>query len=145
MGGSWKTPEPADVLSYSYLWAREAAKGEESGRKDRPVVVVVAAIARGDQTQLLVAPVTHKPPEREGDAIEIPLNVRKQLGLDRDESWVVVTELNRFIWPGPDIRIAPRQESPIYDAIPDWLFFEVRDAVIGHNREGGLTITKRTE
>jgi PemK-like, MazF-like toxin of type II toxin-antitoxin system len=144
-GGSWKTPEPADVISYSYLWAREAAQGEESGRKDRPVVVVVAAIAKGDRTQLLVAPVTHTRPQRTGDAIEIPLTVRKKLGLDREESWIVVTELNRFIWPGPDIRIASGQESPIYDAIPDWLFFEVRDAMVSHNRRSDLTITRRTE
>ncbi len=144
-GGGWKTPEPADVLSYSYLWAREAARGEESGRKDRPVVVVIAATAQGDRTQLLVAPVTHAEPERSADTIEIPLNIRKQLGLDRQACWIVLTELNRFLWPGPDIRVAPGQGSPIYDAIPDWLFFEVRDAIVRHNSEGSLTITKRTE
>ena len=60
-GGSWKTPEPADVLSYSYLWAREAERGEESGRKDRPVVVVVARVERESDTLVLVAPVTHSP------------------------------------------------------------------------------------
>jgi hypothetical protein len=105
-GGSWRIPEPADVLSYSYLWAREAAKGEESGRKDRPVVVVVAAIARKTGTQLLVAPITHVPPERAADAVEIPATVKRQLGLDSARSWIALTELNGFIWPGPDIRIA---------------------------------------
>src|SRR4051794_4524334 len=113
-GGSWKTPEPADVLSYSYLWAREAAEGEESGRKDRPVVVVVAAEVRGSRTQLLVAPITHSEPARSGDALEIPSIVKRQLGLDGARSWIVLTELNRFIWPGPDVRIAPGQPSPIY-------------------------------
>src|SRR3954465_3759327 len=106
-GGSWKTPEPADVLSYSYLWAREAERGEESGRKDRPVVVVIAAVVQPDGTRLFVAPVSHTPPERPADALEIPANVKKQLGLDRDRSWIVLTELNRFIWPGPDVRPAP--------------------------------------
>ena len=144
-GGSWKTPEPADVLSYSYLWAREAAKGEESGRKDRPVVVVIAAIARNDRTQLLVAPVTHVEPERKSDAIEIPPKVKKQLGLDRSRSWILLTELNRFLWPGPDIRIAPGNESPFYDAIPDWLFFEVREGVVRHSRAGRVAVTRRTE
>src|SRR4051812_33339238 len=88
-GGSWKIPEPADVLSYSYLWAREAAEGEESGRKDRPVVVVVALEARGDRTQLLVAPITHGEPSRPGDAVEIPTSVKRHLGLDRARSWIV--------------------------------------------------------
>jgi len=145
LGGSWKTPEPADVLSYSYLWAREAAEGEESGRKDRPVVVVVAAIAQGSRTQLLVAPITHTAPERPADAMEIPFAVKRRLGLDAERSWIVLTELNRFIWPGPDVRIAPGQGSPLYDAIPDWLFFDVRDGIARHARGGRLSITKRTE
>lgn len=145
MGGSWRIPEPADVISYSYLWAREAAKGEESGRKDRPVVVVIAAISRNDRTQLLVAPLTHAQPEHREDAIEIPSNVKKQLGLDRTPSWIVLTELNRFLWPGPDIRLAPGQDTPLYEAIPDWLFFEVRDRIVRLSEAGGLTITKRTE
>jgi hypothetical protein len=30
-----------DVIRYGYLWAREAAKGGESGRKARPACIVV--------------------------------------------------------------------------------------------------------
>jgi len=92
-----------------------------------------------------VAPVTHAVPEPSADTIEIPLNIRKQIGLDRQACWIVLTELNRFIWLGPDVRVAPGQGSPIYDAIPDWLFFDVRDAIVRRHREGNLTITKRTE
>ena len=117
-GGSWKTPEPADVISYSYLWAREAAAGEESGRKDRPAVVVVARIERAAATLILVAPITHAVPENKADAIEIPANVKKQLGLDRDRSWIVVNELNRFIWPGPDIRPVSGKRRPVLRCAP---------------------------
>ena len=86
-------------------------------------------------------------PHRSGraDAIEIPLKVKKRLGLDSARSWIVLTELNRFIWPGPDIRLAPGHDSPLYDAIPDWLFFDVREGIVRHRDEGRLTITKRTE
>src|SRR3954453_14662547 len=83
-GGSWKIPETADVISYSYLWAHEAAAGEESGRKDRPVVGVIARGERSGGIGLLVAPITHTAPERPDDAIEIPANVKQQLGLDRE-------------------------------------------------------------
>jgi hypothetical protein len=106
---------------------------------------VVAAIARKAGTRLLVAPITHVAPERSADAIELPANVKKQIGLDSGPGWIVLTELNSFIWPGPDVRIAPGQQSPHYDAIPDWLFFDVRDAVIRHRGAGKLRITKRTE
>jgi hypothetical protein len=108
-------------------------------------VVVVATVARGDRTQLLVAPVTHSPPARDGEAIEIPANVKLRLGLDRQRSWIVLTELNRFFWRGPDVRVAPGRETPIYDAIPDWLFYDVRAGVLRHSQAGRLAITKRTE
>lgn len=106
---------------------------------------MVAAIARKAGTRLLVAPITHVVPERSADAIELPAKVKKQIGLDSDQSWIVLTELNSFIWPGPDIRIVPGQQSPHYDAIPDWLFFDVRDGVVQHRSAGKLRITKRTE
>jgi mRNA-degrading endonuclease toxin of MazEF toxin-antitoxin module len=143
--GSWRIPKPTDVISYAYLWSREAEKGEESGRKDRPVVVVLSAIVRKDRTQLLVAPVTHAAPERSDDAIEIPANVKAQLGLDRQRSWIVVTELNRFIWPGPDVRVIAGRDDPFYDMVPDWLFVRVRGAIARQVRAGRLKVTKRTE
>jgi hypothetical protein len=144
-GGSWRIPKPTEVISYVYLWSHEAEKGEESGRKDRPVVVVLGTLVRRGRTQLLVAPITHAAPAQDGGAIEVPANVKAQLGLDRNRSWIVVTELNRFIWPGPDLRIIPGRESPFYDMLPDWLFRRVRAAIARHVGEGRLKITRRTE
>jgi hypothetical protein len=109
------------------------------------VVVVIAREERPAGTGLLVAPITHTPPERAADALEIPLNVKKQLGLDRERSWIVLTELNRFIWPGPDVRPAPDSDSPFYDALPDWLFVRVREGILKQARAGRLAVTKRTE
>ena len=97
---SWTIPEPADVISYSYLWAHEAASGQEEGLKDRPVVVVLARLVDGDETQLLVAPITHSEPD-DGQGVIIPPAVKRYLGLDGEQSWIVTSELNRFIWPGP--------------------------------------------
>ena len=57
----------------------------------------------------------------------------------------MLTELNGFIWPGPDIRIAPGQPSPLYASIPDWLFFDVREGIFHRSRAGKLRVTKRTE
>jgi hypothetical protein len=108
-------------------------------------VVVVARIEQTAGTLVLVAPVTHTAPQNEADAVEIPGNARKQLGLDQDRSWIMVDELNRFIWPGPDIRPAPESDAPFYDALPDWLFERVRRGVLEHNAVGKLKVTKRTE
>lgn len=108
------------------------------------MVVVVARIEEAAGTLILVAPVTQAAPEKSADAVEIPPNVKKQLGLDDDRSWIVVTELNRFIWPGPDIRPVPETGAPFYDALPGWLFERVRSGVLQHSAQGRLKVTKRT-
>ena len=71
--------------------------------------------------------------------------MKKQLGLDRERSWIILTELNRFIWPGPDIRPLPGDDDPFYDALPDWLFVRVRDGIVARAQAGQLKVTKRTE
>jgi hypothetical protein len=109
------------------------------------VVVVVARIEKQDRTQLLVAPITHSQPERAVEGLEVPPSVKKHLGLDRDPSWIVLTELNRFFWPGPDIRPVSGSESPLYGPVPDWLFRKVQDGIRQNAGGGRLKITKRTE
>lgn len=109
------------------------------------MVVVVARVEQEGATLLLVAPITHAKPEREADAVEIPANVKRHLGLDSERSWVVLTELNRFTWPGPDVRLAPGRDSPFYDALPDWLFARVRDGIAEVARRGRIGVTKRSE
>jgi hypothetical protein len=143
---SWTTPEPGDILSYAYLWHREALQGQEDGLKDRPVVVVVAAQTLGGRTQLLVAPVTHSIPSKNDDAIEMPTSVKRELRLDKDRSWIVVSELNQFVWPGPDVRVsaASPDGSPLIGAIPQWLYDRVKSSIAAKAQAERLNITKRT-
>jgi hypothetical protein len=37
-------------------------------------------------------------------ASRIPAATKRRLGLDDARSWIIVTESNRFIWPGRDLR-----------------------------------------
>ena len=143
---SWTIPKPASVLSYSYLWAREAERGEEDGRKYRPVVVVIERRVAGDRSELLV-PVTTQPPERAEDGFEIPARVKAHLGLDAERCWIMATELNRFRWPGPDLRPIERggERTPVYGFIPQPLFEAVLAAVIARAEKGRLRVTKRSE
>ena len=124
------------------MWAGEAEKGQEEGLKDRPVVVVVARVVSGDRMQLLVAPVTHRAPEA-GEGVEIPPAVKRHLGLDRERSWIITTEINRFNWPGPDVRIAEGGNDPYYGAIPAKLFEQMRESLLAN--ASNFRITKRTE
>lgn len=101
-------PRNGAVIHYSYLWKHEQEAGLEEGAKDRPAAVVLAhndSVA--GHTVVYVFPVTHSPPDDPAFAVEIPASLKQRLGLDVERSWIVCDEVNRFIWPGFDLRQAP--------------------------------------
>lgn len=100
-------PEVGLVIRYSYLWADEHATGAEEGKKDRPCAVIVARQRADDHLIVTVFPITHSPPVNADDAVELPNVLKRHLGLDGERSWLVVTETNSFVWPGPDLRPIP--------------------------------------
>jgi hypothetical protein len=118
-----KLPRPrrGSVIHYSYLWASEGQRGREEARKDRPVLVLaLSVVQRSGATEVLVVAITHSPPANESDAVVLPVAVKSQLGLDVSPSWIVTTEANAFLWPGPDLRPVPRRKPPtvFYGEIP---------------------------
>jgi hypothetical protein len=121
-------PEAGLVIRYSYLWLREHLEGREEGTKDRPCAIILATHDQEGETQVLVVPVTHSPPEQGTDALELPQAVKRHLGLDADRSWVVLSESNLFDWPGPDLRrVGDRDDASVgYGFLPPRLFAELR-------------------
>lgn len=107
-------------------------------------MVVLAIEERGDRLRVLVAPVTHSAPTPADGSVELPPAVKRDLGLDRERSWIVTREINSFRWPGPDVRVLA-SGTPFYGAIPDWLFERVREGVAAWARRGRAQITRRTE
>ena len=104
-------------------------------------------VARHDSdTIVTVAPVTHSPPINTAAAVEIPKQTKRRLGQDKGRSWVVVSEVNRFRWPGPDLRPIPGLEPSnfCYGLLPAKLFRRIREALIAAVR-GGAAIVGRTE
>lgn len=126
---SLPTPEPGLVIPYAYLWRHEHRKGQEEGRKVRPSVIVLAVQSpTAGAPRVTVAPITHTPPAKDGEAIELPPRVKQALGLDDDRSWIVLDEVNQFAWPGYDIRSLPGSKNRFaYGFIPPKLY----DIVIG--------------
>jgi hypothetical protein len=123
-------PTPGLVIRYSYLSHSEHLQGRDEGQKDRPCAII-ACIRNDDagDTRVLVLPVTHSPPKRPGLAMEIPLRVKQRLGLDEARFWVVLSEWNEFVWPGPDLRPIPETPSGsvAYGMLPPGFFASVRD------------------
>jgi len=121
------------VLCYSYLWADEYNKGNQEGRKDRPVVVVLARHDLGPSSVLYVAPITHAADDK-GNRVEIPATVKRHLGLDNGASFIVTDEVNIFVWPGHDLRPITRPRSgnddpPCdYGYLPRGFFNSLKDA-----------------
>jgi hypothetical protein len=125
---SLPAPEPGLVIRYSCLWHREHRAGLKEGQKDRPCAIVLALKAEGGKIRVAVVPVTQSPAAAAADAIEIPPEVKRHLGLDMDRSWAVTTECNSFLWPGPDLRrIGDRDDGSIaYGFLPPKLFAEIQ-------------------
>ena len=124
-------PKPGEVINYSYLWEREYREGRDEGIKDRPVAVILVTQSADGLDQIHVVPMTTTPPTGDQKAIEVPEAVRWQLGLSAERSWIIVTEWNRFSWPGYDIRpVRGREPSVSYGFIPSGLFRQVRDALV---------------
>jgi hypothetical protein len=116
------------VVRYSFLWSSEAKAGETEGRKDRPCVIVTAVkrIADG-RLRVRVLPITHRPSEP-GRSVAVPPKVKRYLGLDADASWIVLDEVNEFIWPGVDLRPVSRAKPGVwtFGILPLEMFDEIR-------------------
>jgi hypothetical protein len=82
-----------DVVLYSYLWAREHDRGEESGRKARPVCLMIIFKDSAGKESTLLFPITSQPPLPQTKAIAIPETEARRARLSVP-AWVVVSEFN---------------------------------------------------
>jgi hypothetical protein len=81
------------VIYYSYLWAREYDRREESGRKARPACLQIIIAKPESGTIVALFPITSQPPPPERTALEVPETDARRIGLTRP-SWVIVDEWN---------------------------------------------------
>jgi hypothetical protein len=137
-----KVPEPIPglVIRYSFLWQSEFLSGRDEGIKDRPAAIIAAIVSGTEgQKRVLVLPITHSPPTDPKRAIELVSGVKRRLGLDDAPSWIVINEVNEFIWPGPDLRPVPsnHEGNAAYGFLPPGLFARVRSEFV-LAVEGGL-------
>ena len=83
--------ERGEVYSYSYLWAREAAAGEESGRKNRPACLLIRPSRQPDL--LFMFAITSREP-RVGRIFEkVPTGECARCGLE-EPAWIMLDEYN---------------------------------------------------
>jgi hypothetical protein len=135
------------VIRYSYLWAEEHKRGREEGVKDRPCAVILVTVAEEGEPIVTVLPISHTPPADPNLAVEIPAPVKRRLKLDDERSWVVLTEANRFLWPGPDLRPATPGDSAsiVHGPLPYRLFEQIRINFISAIKAKRATVVARGE
>ncbi len=140
-------PQPGLVISYAYLWTSEHDRGLEEGRKDRPCAIVAAHQVIDGREVVTVVPVTHTPPLDPADAIETPAALKAYLGLDDLPSWIVITETNDFLWPGPDLRPRHNVTPPRFDygMLPPRFFLHLRDRLLQAHLHRRLRSVPRSE
>jgi hypothetical protein len=139
-------PIPGLVISYAYLWRDQQEQGRDEGAKDRPCVIVLAIRHDEGERIVTVAPVTHTPPRGPMDAIELPAATKRRLGLDDQRSWIVATELNRFRWPGPDLRAIPNRPGAFaYGLLPAQLMVQLKDRIVELRRTRRLRMVSRDD
>lgn len=140
-------PERGSVIHYAYLWAREDARGSTEAHKDRPALVVaISVVDENDKRTIYAAAITHSPPRDINDAVALPQRVKRALGLDAEPAWIVTTELNSFVWPGPDIRPIPGRPpgTLVYGRIPDDLLELAVRSFLENRRKKRAQIVSRT-
>jgi hypothetical protein len=144
---TWPRPEAGLVIRYSYLWLREYREGREEGVKDRPCAIVLTLTDDDGGTRVTVVPITHTSPPDPAKAIELPLATKERLGLDAERAWIVLSEGNEFLWPGPDLRPIPgRDLSTIaYGFLPPRLFNTAHQRFLALARAGQTKRVPRTE
>lgn len=138
-------PIPGLVIRHSFLWSREHEAAQQEGAKDRPAAILLSAATGKGAHRVFLLAITHSAPRKPGHAVEIPRAVKRHLGLDGERSWIVLDEVNDFIWPGFDIRPIPGSQPPRidYGVLPPAFFETVRDAFLALYREKRIKIVPR--
>lgn len=124
-------PRPGDVIRYDYLWRRQALEGRTTGDKDRPACIILTAVEDGRVKRVMILPVTHSQPKQTEPAYKMPATLKRHLGLDDEESWIVLGEANIDIWPSPDCLPVPgRNRGFRYGRLPQRLTEQLRRIVM---------------
>ena len=146
-----KEPPVGHVIAYEYLWHSQSA-GREDGAKTYPCAVIMAMELAGPVKLAYVLGISHKPPGETERAIEVPIKLKKFLGLDDKPSWVYTDQLNVFAWPGPDLRpgdhISTRpaaKDNAVIGPLPSYWFETLKHHLIESQQLQALTPIKRKE
>lgn len=117
---------------------------EGGAAKDRPVAIVTAIRGEGDEVRVIVAPITYEPASDPEASIEAPAPFVRHSAFDDLRQWLRLDELNRFTWPGFDLRPIPGPHQKYdYGMLPRDLFDALREGILRRQRGKAVAIQDR--
>jgi hypothetical protein len=136
-------------VAYEFLW-RSQRQYREDGFKVYPTAIVSARDLDGGAILTYALGISHSLPLSGQRAVEVPVRLKRHLGLDDRASWIYTDQLNVFVWAGADLRPAswlsdkPNLDSCVIGALPSGWF----QGLLGHLDESRklqrLAAIKRT-
>jgi len=120
------------------LWLREHERGEESGRKARPVCVQIlfAGVPGGEKT--LLFPITGQAPLPGVGALPLPETEARRVGL-RTPAWIIVEE-----WHEDDLTVSDSiEDTQPLGAFSKTFVLRIREAAIAAIRSRRYRFVKR--
>lgn len=145
------TPPVGHVIAYEYLWLSQAERRDD-GEKTYPAAIILARDDIGPAPITYVLGISHTAPRPNQRALLVPPKLKRWLGLDAQPSWIYTSELNVFVWPGPDLRPAEHLSSRpdtrhtcVIGQLPDDWFALVLEHVAESYRLQNMTSVKRSE
>lgn len=135
-------PRVGMVIRHAYLWRAEAARGQEEGLKDRPCLIMHVRPGPEHRPEVFISPITHTEQPPAAKAVEIPATTCARLKLDAQRQWIVTNEVNRFTWPGHDLRRTP-DGGTSYGMLPHGLTAQAVEQLRDHSRNRTLATVQR--
>jgi hypothetical protein len=144
MTGTYPNPQVGMVISYCFLWPRQAGKISR-GEKNRPCLILGVGESKSGEKTVIVAPITHTAPFHPQDALQVPAETCRRIGLDSQPKWLMCSDINKFDWPGVDLARVPGRNSGtvVWGQVSASFIKEAQDLARDVHKRGYMRVLSR--
>lgn len=121
------SPQRGSVINYRFLWKDENDSGQVEGLKARPCLIVSINETTNEKV-VRVVPISTRNPGLSRNFLEITTAWSIQ-GLSRYPSYLILDEINEFVWPGYDIEPLSHRSSSLYGRVTRGEFTKVLETL----------------
>ncbi|MFC3713515.1 hypothetical protein ACFOMD_13100 [Sphingoaurantiacus capsulatus] len=142
-------PEIGRVVHYGFVWAGAGRAAPPDAAKSRPCLIVdVEEIVERDAgsrpvKRVTYLPISHTPPRKGEETIDVPVRVAQHLGLTREKSYIYTSYAVEDDWPF-DLEARPGSTECDYGLVPPRLFEAVAENFAAYLKRHPQTTHKRS-